>query len=138
MWRWLAGGLGAALLVGCSPGVPPGGGPVPARAAQTQPSPAAVPAATPMPSPVVFRDTVIVEAAEQYFYPEQLTITRGTTVRWLDIQGTHDMVADNKAFASAVLVEGGTYSFTFTTPGVYRYICTLHYGAGMWAEIIVE
>jgi plastocyanin len=127
--------LGVALLLGCTPGVP--------TAAPTSPTPmpAPVPTAIPIPAkptPAVLRGTVVVEAAEQYFYPEQVTIARGTTILWMDIQGTHDMVADDKTFASAVLVEGGIYSFTFNTPGLYRYICTLHVGAGMWAEIIVE
>jgi plastocyanin len=48
------------------------------------------------------------------------------------------MVAENGSFASAVLFEGGTYSHLFTAPGHYRYVCTLHVGAGMWADIDVE
>ena len=125
--------LGVALLVGC--------GPITPTAAPSSPTalPTLVPTAIPAkPTPGVLRGTVVVEAAEQYFYPEQVTIARGTTILWMDIQGTHDMVADDKTFASAVLIEGGVYSFTFNTPGLYRYICTLHVGAGMWAEITVE
>jgi len=84
------------------------------------------------------RNVVIVEAAEQYFNPDQITVNIGTTVVWNDVQGTHDMVADDKSFASAVLFEGGSYAHLFTTPGRYRYVCTLHVGAGMWAEIVVQ
>ena len=81
---------------------------------------------------------VVVEAAEQYFNPDQITVNVGTTVVWNDVQGTYDMVADDKSFASAVLFEGGSYAHMFTTPGRYRYVCTLHVGAGMWAEIDVQ
>ncbi len=81
---------------------------------------------------------VVIEAAEQYFNPDQVTVNVGTTVVWNDVQGTHDMVADDKSFASAVLFEGGSYAHLFTTPGRYRYVCTLHVGAGMWAEIDVR
>jgi len=97
-------------------------------------------AATPAPSPTARLSTgvVQVEAAEQYFNPDQLTVNVGTTVVWNDVQGTHDMVADDKSFASAVLFEGGSYAHQFSAPGHYRYICTLHVGAGMWAEIDVQ
>jgi plastocyanin len=81
---------------------------------------------------------VVVEAAEQYFNPDQMTVPVGTTVIWKDTQGTHDMVADDKSFASAVLIEGGSYSHVFDRPGHFRYICTLHVGAGMWAEVDVQ
>ena len=96
------------------------------------PPTASVSTATPYKGPVV------IEAAEQYFYPELITVSPGTTVLWKDVQGTHDMVAEDRSFASAVLFEGGSYSFTFTASGQYRYVCTLHVGAGMWAEVDVE
>jgi len=81
---------------------------------------------------------VVVEAAEQYFNPDQITVNVGTTVVWNDVQGTHDMVADDRSFASAVLFEGGSYAHLFSAAGRYRYVCTLHVGAGMWAEINVR
>jgi plastocyanin len=84
------------------------------------------------------RSAIIIDAAEQYFYPAQVTVRPGTTVLWRDIEGTHDMVADDHSFASAVLFEGATFSHTFTERGSYRYVCTLHLGAGMWAEVVVE
>jgi plastocyanin len=62
----------------------------------------------------------------------------GLVVVWNDVQGTHDMVADDRSFASAVLFEGGSYAHLFTAAGRYRYVCTLHVGAGMWAEINVR
>jgi plastocyanin len=109
-----------------------------------QPTPTAPPPAvtllrpTPPPATASSRSAILIDAAEQYFYPAQVTVRTGTTVVWRDIEGTHDMVADDRSFASAVLFEGATFSHTFTQPGSYRYICTLHLGAGMWAEVTVE
>jgi plastocyanin len=97
-----------------------------------------VPPTAVVPTTSPYKGAVVIEAAEQYFYPELITVSPGTTVLWKDVQGTHDMVAEDRSFASAVLFEGGTYSFTFTARGHYRYVCTLHVGAGMWAEVDVE
>ena len=65
---------------------------------------------------------VYIEAAEQYFNPPQITVKTGTTVVWKDVQGTHDMVADDGSFASAILIEGGTYSHLFTEPVSLRLV----------------
>jgi plastocyanin len=101
------------------------------------PSPTGVPVPTAAPTAASAQGT-IVDAGEQYFEPPVLTVPVGTSVLWRDVQGTHDVVATDGTFASAVMFEGGTYSFTFTRPGRYRYVCTLHEGAGMWAEVVVE
>jgi plastocyanin len=123
----------AWLAVACKP---PSAVIDPTRSSTVTAAPTATPAlnATPAPS----RGAVIVEAAEQYFNPELVTVSAGTTVLWKDVQGTHDMVADDRSFASAVLFEGGTFTHTFSQPGRYRYVCTLHLGAGMWAEVDVD
>jgi plastocyanin len=39
-------------------------------------------------------------------------------------------------FRSKVLDTDGTYSFTFTTPGTYKYFCSLH--PHMTGTIVVE
>ena len=127
-WLVLVGVL--AAISGCAPAAP--SMPTVSPASPTAPS-APLTALPPRPQ----AGAVSIDAAEQYFNPAQVTIKVGTTVVWKDVQGTHDMVADDRSFASAVLFEGGTYSHVFATPGHYRYICTLHVGAGMWAEIEV-
>ena len=132
MLKWVALVGVLAAISGCAPTAPvaPTVSPASATVAPTPPQTATLP-----PRPQA--NAVFIDAAEQYFNPEQVTIKVGTTVVWKDVQGTHDMVADDRSFASAVLFEGGTYSHLFDTPGHYRYICTLHVGAGMWAEIDV-
>ena len=42
-----------------------------------------------------------------------------------------------KPFASGYLQPGQVFSHTFTVPGVYRYVCTLHETAGMKGVVIV-
>jgi plastocyanin len=139
-WPWRLSVLAATAWVataGCTPVAPVSSRPA-ADLSVSSPTVSA-PAATATPVAMAATPSaVVIDAAEQYFYPEQVTVPAGTTVLWRDVQGTHDMVADDHSFASAVLFEGGTYSFTFTRPGNYRYVCTLHLGAGMWAEVVVE
>ena len=43
-----------------------------------------------------------------------------------------------KSFASGYLQPGQTYTHTFTVPGVYKYVCSLHETSGMKAEIVVK
>jgi plastocyanin len=121
------------LAAACS-GAPSSPTTVPTPTATVVPAPRSQRAVT---APKPASGAVVIEAAEQYFNPELVTVTVGTTVVWNDVQGTHDMVADDRSFASAVLIEGGKYSHTFNSAGRYRYICTLHVGAGMWAEVDV-
>ena len=133
MLKWAALASVLVVLSGCAPATPV------APATVSSALPTGTPTApTPTAEPVRPQSSAVyIDAAEQYFNPEQVTIKVGTTVVWKDVQGTHDMVADDRSFASAVLFEGGTYSHLFDTPGHFRYICTLHVGAGMWAEIDV-
>ena len=43
-----------------------------------------------------------------------------------------------KPFDSGYLQPGQTYQRTFTIPGVYRYVCTLHETGGMKGVIVVR
>lgn len=51
-------------------------------------------------------------------------------------QQTHDVNAFDKPFASGNLNPGGTFPYTFTKPGRYRYYCPLE-GDGMTGEVNV-
>lgn len=73
------------------------------------------------------------------FTPAQITVSPGTTVTWLnrdDIPHTVTDAADPKAFKSAPLDTGDSFSHTFTEPGTYRYFCSLH--AHMQGTIVVR
>jgi plastocyanin len=74
------------------------------------------------------------------FSPSTLSVKAGTTVTWVN-QGpmTHNTVSDTGVWGSANLAPptgggggygggtaGGSFTFTFPTPGSYPYHCSLH------------
>jgi len=59
------------------------------------------------------------------FDPPQMTVKAGTTV-----------TSTTLAFKSAALDTEDKFSFTFTTPGTYKYFCALH--PHMTGTIVVE
>jgi hypothetical protein len=61
--------------------------------------------------------------------PNQLTVSAGTNVTWAWV-GTHEVTSDTGLFTSGGAVAGGSFNFTFNTPGTYRYYCSLHGGVG--------
>jgi plastocyanin len=61
------------------------------------------------------------------FAPAMLTVPVGTTVTWTnDDQDAHTVSASGGAFRSAALNHGDSFRFTFSTPGRYDYLCTIH------------
>jgi plastocyanin len=80
--------------------------------------------------PTPGQDEVVIDLYA--FHPGTLTIKAGTTVRWVNNdEAEHTIAARNDAFRSEVLKShavqpGQSFSFTFTQPGVYEYICSIH------------
>lgn len=76
------------------------------------------------------------------FSPATLTIKAGTTVTWKNTTSVGHTVTsdDGKSFDSGttnpIAAQGGTFSFTFTTPGTFAYHCEIH--PFMKATIIVQ
>lgn len=71
------------------------------------------------------------------FVPQVITVAPGTTVTWTNAdEDPHTVTANDKGFHSAALDSGGTFSFTFTTPGDYAYFCSLH--PHMTGKVIVK
>lgn len=71
------------------------------------------------------------------FNPPTVTVPVGTTVTWTNNDGTlHTVTSATKVFSSAGLDEGGTFSYTFPSPGTYSYYCKLH--PHMTGSIIVK
>jgi amicyanin len=61
------------------------------------------------------------------FNPVTLTIPVGTTVTWTNKdEEPHTIAAKDGSFKSPGMDTNGTYSYTFTTPGSYDYICGIH------------
>jgi FtsP/CotA-like multicopper oxidase with cupredoxin domain len=72
------------------------------------------------------------------FDPKTITISAGTTVTWTNTGGDwHSVAAFDGSFESDQLSPGDSYSYTFTTPGEYSYICKHHGRQGMIGKIIV-
>ncbi len=84
-------------------------------------------------------DTVTVELTNLQFAPQGVTIKPGTTVTWVNKDGAlHNVRQVESVFLSQdEMPQGDTLSFTFETPGVYRYQCTFHH-PNMNGVVIVE
>lgn len=94
------------------------------------------------PSPVQSR----VRMTQGQFRPQTLTVRAGTTVTWVNNEGaggeSYSVTsgvggAPNGLFDSGLIQPGGTFIFTFTTPGNYGYYSITN-PTGMTGEIIVN
>ena len=139
-----------------------------ANAIQDTGTPAASPipcAATPIasPSPAVVVHTIYdpraADSADQLrFDPPQVTIISGQTITWKNesqmphtatgdpeqnpVAKSHpeyvELPAGAEPWGSEMLQPGDSYSYTFTTPGEYHYICIPHVLSGMRGSITVK
>ena len=61
------------------------------------------------------------------FSPVMVTVRVGTTVTWTNSdQDAHTVTATGGVFKSTALNTGDTFRYTFTKPGRYDYLCTIH------------
>ncbi len=73
------------------------------------------------------KTTVTVETVDFAFEPAELEVAVGTTVTWTNVGGQpHTATAEDGSFDTGVLSTGKSASHTFTEPGTYPYVCTLH------------
>ena len=72
------------------------------------------------------------------FAPATLTVKAGGSVTWINKDDIpHAIASATGAFTkSKALDTDDTFSFTFTTPGTYKYFCYLH--PRMVGSIVVE
>jgi amicyanin len=83
-----------------------------------------------------FADDAAIKIGNFTFGPQELKVKVGTTVTWTnDDDIPHTVVSPNN-FRSKALDSEDKYSFTFTTPGTYKYFCSLH--PHMTGTIVVE
>jgi len=65
---------------------------------------------------------VTVEIYEGKFYPDEVIISPGTTVIWINRdQVPHKLVAYDRVFYGPRMSKGGKYAFTFTQEGTHKY-----------------
>ena len=70
------------------------------------------------------------------FGPQEMKVKSGTTVTWTNEDDIPHTVVSVNNFRSKALDSDDKYSFTFTTPGTYKYFCSLH--PHMTGTIVVE
>jgi plastocyanin len=71
------------------------------------------------------------------FSPGRITVQAGTTVTWDNADDApHTIASASKLFKSKALDSGDSFAFTFTTPGIYEYFCSLH--PHMTGTVVVE
>ena len=85
---------------------------------------AVVLAALPLPA---FAGTAAVTIKNFDYAPMDITIPAGTTVVWKNLDGEPHVVASlDGLFRSPALDQNDSYQFTFASPGVFKYICSIH------------
>jgi plastocyanin len=71
------------------------------------------------------KQVVQVQALDDFFRPENITVTAGTRIDWINVGQKKHTVTNDTLFDSDLLV-GQTFSFTFDKPGTYQYYCVVH------------
>jgi plastocyanin len=78
-------------------------------------------------APPFFSGRAAIDMGDQWFLPEQIVVSVGTAVQWINRgQLAHTATARDASFDSKNLEFGRTFTYTFTKPGRYAYFCTLH------------
>lgn len=79
---------------------------------------------------------VAVKIGNFTFGPQELKVKSGTTVTWTNEDDIPHTVVSVNNFRSKALDSDEKFSFTFATPGTYKYFCSLH--PHMTGTIVVE
>jgi len=80
---------------------------------------------------------VRVRIVDNAFRPRNLSIARGTVVRWVNRgDRSHTTTSDTSIWDSNILSPGDTFRRRFRRAGTFRYHCEIH--AGMTATITVN
>ena len=71
------------------------------------------------------KQNIQVDAWDDFFRPEKITITVGTTVTWINVGKKKHNIAFDHLFDNDIQ-PGEKFSYTFDKPGVYQYYCVIH------------
>jgi plastocyanin len=114
--------LGAMSIVGCGSN-------------SGAPTPVSVASAHAMTHPLIVPNTHG-SSPDSWYEPDPIRVRVGQSITWTN-QDTdpHDVTADDGTFYSGPIGDGGSFRWTPTRPGTYRYFCTIH--PEMHGEIIV-
>lgn len=100
-------------------------------------------AATTVPTRAPLSGTVAIDAVDNNFRPQDVTVTRGSSIIWTnDGRAEHNIVAagptpfhvDTKSFPP-----GSTYTWVAEATGTFHYYCSIHgtATAGMYGSVTV-
>lgn len=81
-------------------------------------------------------DDAAVKIGNFTFGPQELKVKAGTTVTWTNEDDIPHTVVSPNNFRSKPLDSEEKFSLTLTTPGIYKYFCSLH--PHMTGTIVVE
>ena len=79
--------------------------------------------------------------ADTKFIPSTITVTKGTTVTWKNMEDrTHNATANDNSWKTGDMELNESKTVTFDQPGTYSYHCTHHtmMGLGMTGTVIVQ
>ncbi len=83
--------------------------------------------AAPLAAPAAHAADTMVVMKNFDFSPMDITVSPGSTVTWKNLDGEpHTVASRDGLFRSPALDQNDTYQFKFDTPGVYKYICSIH------------
>jgi len=78
------------------------------------------------------------------FVPAKVTIKAGEKVEWDNTgKAMHSVTANPplpagaKIFDSGFMMPGAKFTYAFTVPGTYHYVCLPHANSGMVGEVVV-
>ncbi len=61
------------------------------------------------------------------FVPSEKTVSKGTTITWINKDNVqHTVTSDVGIFDSGLIDAGGTFTYIFDSIGTYDYTCTIH------------
>ena len=79
------------------------------------------------PATVTGGGTVEVKLRSNRFNPAELTVDKGSLIRWINEDGyLHNVTSDNQKFDSGNFNKGQTFEFAFAESGTFKYSCTIH------------
>lgn len=93
-------------------------------------------------SPATSFVSILSGSADSYsisFSPIEVTVVIGVnnTVTWVNNDNAaHTVTSRDGSFGSGNMGSGSSYTYTFTTPGTYRYYCAYH--SWMIGTVVVE
>jgi plastocyanin len=85
-----------------------------------------VAAAAALPVGAARAEDIAVHIDNFVFVPAQLTVKVGQTVTWTNRDDIPHTVVCAGKFRSKTMDTDGTFTFTFTAAGEYKYFCSLH------------